>query len=108
MRSSPLIWVAYFVMGAGAGAWNVLSAANRQRLTPRPLTGRVTSAHRVLAWGLMPLGAGLAGPIAEVTSLQAVILGAAVVLLAVVAVAAPRLRRLPGAEEAGETSGSSG
>lgn len=103
-----LIWVAYFVMGVGAGAWNVLSAANRQRLTPRPLTGRVTSAHRVLAWGLMPLGAGLAGPIAEVTSLQAVILGAAVVLIAVVAVAAPRLRRLPGAEEAGETSGSSG
>ncbi|MEV4731500.1 MFS transporter [Saccharopolyspora sp. NPDC049426] len=93
-----LIWVAYFVMGVGAGAWNVLSAANRQRLTPRALTGRVTSAHRVLAWGLMPLGAGLAGPIAEVSSLQAVILGAAVVLIAVVAVAAPRLRRLPGAE----------
>ena len=34
--------------------------------------GRVTSAYRVLAWGLSPLGAGLAGPLAAATSLGTV------------------------------------
>lgn len=84
-------WAAYLVMGVGAGAWNVLSSANRQRLTPRPLMGRVTSAHRVLAWGLMPLGAALAGPVASATSLRAVIIGAAVVVMAIAVLSAPRL-----------------
>ncbi|GAA4856663.1 MFS transporter [Saccharopolyspora cebuensis] len=87
-------WGAYFVMGLGAGAWNVLSAANRQRLTPRPMMGRVTSAHRVLAWGLMPLGAGIAGPIAETSSLRTVILGASVLTAAIALAATPRLLRL--------------
>ncbi|SDW62262.1 Fucose permease [Saccharopolyspora shandongensis] len=92
VRAPGGAWLAYFVMGLGAGAWNVLSAANRQRLTPRRMMGRVTSAHRVLAWGLMPLGAALAGPLAEVTSLRAVILGAALLTAAVAIAAAPRLR----------------
>ncbi|MEV0705721.1 hypothetical protein AB0I53_48520 [Saccharopolyspora sp. NPDC050389] len=65
VRAPGGAWAAYFVMGLGAGAGNVLSAANRQRLTPRPMMGRVTSAHRALAWGLMPLGEVLAGPLAE-------------------------------------------
>ena len=58
------------------------------------MMGRVTSAHRVLAWGLMPLGAGIAGPIAEVTSLRTAILGAAVLTAVVAIAAAPRLYRL--------------
>ncbi|MBQ0926929.1 MFS transporter [Saccharopolyspora endophytica] len=90
-RSQWAAWVAYLVMGVGAGAWNVLSSANRQRLTPPPLMGRVTSAHRVLAWGLMPLGAALAGPVAAMTSLRAVIIGAAVVVMAIALLSAPRL-----------------
>ncbi|MEB3368900.1 MFS transporter [Saccharopolyspora mangrovi] len=90
--SSPwAAWLAYLGMGVGAGAWNVLSSANRQRLTPPTLMGRVTSAHRVLAWGLMPLGAALAGPVAEVTSLRAVIIGAAVVVMAIALISGPRL-----------------
>ncbi|WP_406691151.1 MFS transporter [Saccharopolyspora sp. ID03-671] len=97
---SPWVaWPAYLVMGLGAGAWNVLSSANRQRLTPRPLMGRVTSAHRVLAWGLMPLGAALAGPAAEATSLRAVIIGAAVVVGAIAVLATPRLLGLGRAED---------
>jgi MFS family permease len=91
---APAAWAAYLVMGIGAGAWNVLSAANRQRLTPTAMMGRVTSAYRTLAWGLMPLGAGLAGPVAEVSSLGAVILGAAVLTAVVAFLAAPRLREL--------------
>ena len=53
--------------------------------------GRATSAHRVLAWGLVPLGAALAGPVAEATSLRAVILGAAVVVGTVAVLSGPRL-----------------
>ncbi|WP_438388436.1 MFS transporter [Actinopolyspora saharensis] len=94
VRLPGAAWLAYFVMGFGAGTWNVLSAANRQRLTPRPMMGRVTSAHRVLAWGLMPLGAGMAGPLAEFTSPAAVILGAAVLVGVIALFSAPALRAL--------------
>lgn len=94
VRIPAAAWIAYLVMGFGVGTWNVLSAANRQRLTPPPMMGRVTSAHRVLAWGLMPLGAGLAGPLAELTSLGGVIIGASVLTGVVVVLAAPRLRLL--------------
>lgn len=98
-------WMSYLVMGVGAGAWNVLSSANRQRLTPPPLMGRVTSAHRVLAWGLMPLGAALAGPIAEATSLRAVIIGAAVLVGAIAVLVGPRLRGLGRAVDEAEDGG---
>ncbi|WP_191302118.1 MFS transporter [Lentzea cavernae] len=72
---TPLLVVAVFacvLFGLASAGWNVLSATRRQRLTPGPMMGRVTSAYRVLAWGLSPLGAGLAGPLAEATSLGTV------------------------------------
>jgi len=80
------VWAMYLVIGIGAGGWNVLSATRRQRLTPRPLMGRVTSAYRMLAWGLMPLGAAVAGPLAKATSLSTVfvVVGGVVVLAALV------------------------
>ena len=93
-RVPGLAWLAYFVMGVGAGAWNVLSATNRQRLTPPPMMGRVTSAHRVLAWGLMPLGAAVAGPLAALTSLGTVLLAAAALVCVIVVLSARRLRTL--------------
>jgi hypothetical protein len=79
------VWATYALIGLGAGGWNVLSATRRQRLTPRPLMGRVTSAYRMLAWGLMPLGAAVAGPLAKATSLSTVfvVVGGIVVLAAV-------------------------
>ncbi|SFR29324.1 Transmembrane secretion effector [Lentzea waywayandensis] len=72
---TPWLVVAVFacvLFGVASAGWNVLSATRRQRLTPGPMMGRVTSAYRVLAWGLSPLGAGLAGPLAEATSLGTV------------------------------------
>ncbi|WP_037080250.1 MFS transporter [Pseudonocardia spinosispora] len=65
---SPIGWLAYVLVGLGSGGWNVLSATRRQRLTSAPMLGRVTNGYRVLTWGLMPIGAGLAGPVAELTS----------------------------------------
>jgi MFS family permease len=87
-------WGAYFVIGFGAGAWNVLSAVKRQRLTPESMMGRLASAYRVCAWGLMPLGAGIAGPLAALTSLRTVLIGAAVLIGVMVVLAAPSLRKL--------------
>jgi MFS family permease len=87
------VWAAYLLVGVGAGGWNVLSATRRQRLTPRPLMGRVTSAYRMLAWGLMPLGAALAGPLAKGTSLATVfVVVGGVVTVVAIAVAKPLVR----------------
>ncbi|MFI9815472.1 MFS transporter [Saccharothrix variisporea] len=89
----PVAVVAAFCFGLASAGWNVLSATRRQRLTPVPMMGRVTSAYRVLAWGLSPIGAGLAGPLAAATTLGVVYLvaGGAVVLTAV-AIARPLAR----------------
>ncbi|KAA2265247.1 MFS transporter [Solihabitans fulvus] len=85
--------VACFLAGFGSAGWNVLSATRRQRLTPSAMMGRVTSAYRVLAWGLMPLGAGLAGPLAQLTSLGTVFLAAgSVIVLTAFVFARPLVR----------------
>ncbi|HEY8372306.1 MAG TPA: MFS transporter [Pseudonocardiaceae bacterium] len=93
--------LAYLVVGFGVGVWNVLSATRRQRLTPPHMMGRVSSCYRVLAWGLMPLGAGVAGPVAAGFSLSAVFLLAGG-LVAVVTLVAGRglLRTTPEAAPA--------
>jgi mannose/fructose/N-acetylgalactosamine-specific phosphotransferase system component IIC len=55
--------------------------------------GRVSGAYRVVAWGLMPIGAAAAGSIAAVTSLGTpLVLAGAVTLVAVTALAVPLLR----------------
>lgn len=86
--------LAYVAMGAGAGAWNVLSSTRRQRLTPDHLLGRVTSVNRLMAYCLMPVGAAAAGPLSTITSLSTVLIGSAVLLFATVVVIAARLRAL--------------
>jgi Na+/melibiose symporter-like transporter len=88
-------WAAYGVVGLGAGAWNVLSSSRRQRLTPDGLIGRVTSAYRILAWGLMPLGAALAGPLAAASSLATVFLVAGGMVLVAAIVLCRPLARMP-------------
>jgi Na+/melibiose symporter-like transporter len=81
------------LFGVASAGWNVLSATRRQRLTPGPLMGRVTSAYRVLAWGLSPLGAGLAGPLAAMTSLGAVyVVAGTIVGLTAITLARPLTR----------------
>ena len=44
-------------------AWNIVSVSTRQRLIPDVLRGRVNSLYRLLAWGMMPVGAFLAGQV---------------------------------------------
>lgn len=95
LSSEPIgAGVAYFVIGLGVGGWNVLSASKRQRLTPKAMMGRLASAYRVCAWGLMPLGAGIAGPVAALTSLRTVLIGVALLIFGMVVLLSPALRRL--------------
>ncbi|MGW6935722.1 MFS transporter [Lentzea sp. NPDC054927] len=85
--------LACVLFGVASAGWNVLSATRRQRLTPGPMMGRVTSAYRVLAWGLSPLGAGLAGPLASVTSLGTVyVVAGSIVGLTAILLARPLAR----------------
>ena len=44
---------------------NIVMVSLRQRVTPDRLLGRVNSAYRMLAWGLMPFGALFGGFMAE-------------------------------------------
>lgn len=41
--------------------WNVITVSFRQAIIPPRLLGRINSAYRFFAWGMMPLGAGLGG-----------------------------------------------
>ncbi len=43
--------------------WNTVSVSTRQRMIPDRLLGRVNSAYRLLAWGMIPLGLALSGSI---------------------------------------------
>jgi MFS family permease len=84
---------AVLLFGVASAGWNVLSATRRQRLTPTSLMGRVSSAYRVLTWGLSPVGAALAGPLAASTSLGAVYLVAgAVTVITATVLARPLMR----------------
>ncbi|MFI2076729.1 MFS transporter [Streptomyces triculaminicus] len=53
--------------GVGSGLWNVTVVTLRQRLIPDALLGRVSSASRMIGWGGMPVGAALAGLLAQVS-----------------------------------------
>jgi MFS family permease len=65
----------------GSVVWNVITVSLRQRITPDRLLGRMNSAYRLLGWGTMPIGAAIGGLIAELTSLRAVFVFAAVLHL---------------------------
>ena len=58
------------------------------------------ASYRVLAWGLMPVGAALAGPIAGATSLGTVLLGAAVIVATTAVVLGGPLLRTGGPGQA--------
>lgn len=70
---------AYALLGLAGGTWNVLSATRRQRQTPHAMIGRVSSAFRVVAWGVLPIGAGLGGTLGEHLGVPMVFLIAGVV-----------------------------
>lgn len=67
---------AFLAIGLTSTVGNVLSQSMRQRLVAPAMLGRVGGAGRALAYGLMPVGALLAGAAAERWGLAAALLGA--------------------------------
>jgi hypothetical protein len=65
---------------------NVVAISLRQALIPAALIGRVTAVHRVVCWGVLPLGALLSGLTGQVFGVRVAIgaCGAAVMLLSVI------------------------
>lgn len=64
------IGVLLFVGGFGIMLWNIPTVSFRQTVTPDHLLGRVNSAYRLLAWGTMPVGAGIGGLLGEVVGVR--------------------------------------
>jgi len=70
----PSVWVTagtLALIGFVNALGNVVAQSLRQRLVPSELLGRVGGASRTLAFGLMPVGALLAGVVAEMLGLAA-------------------------------------
>jgi MFS family permease len=64
------VGAAAFFAGVGASVWVILVASIRQRLVPMELLGRVYSASRFVSWGIGPIGALLAGFVAELWGIR--------------------------------------
>jgi MFS family permease len=74
--------LAMVVSGYGTVTFNVVVLALRQTLIPTELQGRVNSMYRLVAWGSIPIGATLAGLIADTLGPPRVYaLGSIVILL---------------------------
>ncbi|MEW2510459.1 MFS transporter [Streptomyces sp. NPDC046870] len=69
------------VNGLMVVVWNVVTVSERQARIPDALTGRVTAAYRVLAWGGMPVGGLLGGALASALGLRAALAAAALQLV---------------------------
>lgn len=78
------VWIvapAFLMLGVGIMTWNVVVVTLRQRVIPDHLLGRVNSCYRMLAWGLMPVGALMGGVVAELVGLRGLFLLCAVLSL---------------------------
>jgi len=64
------VGVSAFIAGVGASVWVILVSSIRQQVVPGDLLGRVYSASRFISWGIGPLGAALAGLVAEIWGIQ--------------------------------------
>jgi MFS family permease len=76
MNIAPAITDSPWWVGAGATlagvsiVWNIITVSLRQRIAPDHMLGRVNAGYRLLAWGTMPLGAGLGGVLAATIGLR--------------------------------------
>jgi MFS family permease len=81
-RSPYLAGAAIAFTGWAILLWNVVYGSLRQRLTPDRLLGRTIGIYRVVAWGVMPLGALVGGAVAGVAGLRAPYLAGGALTLA--------------------------
>jgi MFS family permease len=77
-----LVGTAFFAGGIASMLWNVIAVSLRQTVTPDRLLGRVNSAYRLVAWGVMPVGSAVGGLLAQFAGLRVVFIATAAVMLA--------------------------
>jgi MFS family permease len=87
--------IALIVSGLVITQVNVVAISLRQALIPAALIGQVTAAHRVICWGVLPLGALLSGVAGQVLGVRAAIGACGAAVLIVAAVILPALLRIP-------------
>lgn len=76
----PLVVIALMIAGVGDPTWNVVSSTVRQRLVDDHIFGRMMTAYLFIAWSLNPVGAMVAGVMAEAFGPQWVYVMAAAVV----------------------------
>ncbi|HYZ19879.1 MAG TPA: MFS transporter [Gaiellaceae bacterium] len=108
-----VIAIAYGVYQAGIAFGNNMFETVMQREVPRELLSRVDSFTWLVALGLLPLGQALAGPLSDAVGTDAVLIGAAalVVVSCAAGIAAPSVRAItrgtPGPPPAYDSAGGS-
>jgi hypothetical protein len=92
--------ISLMISGLAVTMSNVVAISLRQSLIPAALIGRVTSVHRVLCWGVLPLGAALSGLAGQLFGVRAAIAASGAAVLVVAALALPGFLRVPSREYA--------
>jgi MFS family permease len=78
-------WIAagaQLFIGALEIAWGIVAVSYRQEVVPYELLGRVNAIYRMMAWGSIPVGALLAGALAELTNVSGAYLCVTAILCA--------------------------
>jgi MFS family permease len=75
----PILVVANGLFGLTSLVFYVNALSLRQTVTPHELLGRMTATYRFASWGVIPLGAFLAGAIGSAVGLRAALLVATVI-----------------------------
>lgn len=73
----PMLAAGTFVNGIGQGVFAVNALTVRQLVTPEAMVTRATAIHRFVTWGVLPIGATLAGAIGAASGLRSAMLTAA-------------------------------
>ncbi|HKY48949.1 MAG TPA: MFS transporter [Acidimicrobiia bacterium] len=112
--SATLVWAMFAIGTFSAIVWNVITVSLRQAIIPDHLLGRVNSVYRFFGWGMMPIGIFIGGLLVQIVSgladrdigLRTPFFAAAVVELALMAYALPRLTtsKIEAARAAGDGS----
>jgi MFS family permease len=93
--SAAVIGIGTFVTAVGGGAWGLTALTTRQALSRPDMRAITTAVHRWATYGVLPLGALLAGLAASLLGPRpAILLAAAVAQLCVVPLLWSPLRRL--------------
>jgi len=83
LTHTPAVAIAsFFLLGAGDGLWRVLTVTLRQQITPNRLLGRVNAAYRMVAQGIIPIGAAFGGIVAQLWGARAPFVVATFVFIA--------------------------